>query len=149
MDSDMPELTNDFQSLPADYQHVIRLAQETNKITIAPLQLLVGGWSGAVVYLVSMAWNENQRLEHCQLLVRVVHHRGLQKCAFGTGAEDIAWLFMMLRLIGLALAREALGIKIDPAIAKAHIGDIRIGFNVYARAARPCDGRHGLDPFAS
>ena len=63
----MPELTNDFQSLPAEYQHVIQLAQETNKITIAPLQLLVGGWSGAVVYLVSVAWNETKRIEHCIL----------------------------------------------------------------------------------
>jgi predicted ATPase len=69
MDSDIPELTNDFQSLPAEYQHVIRLAQETNKITISPLQLLVGGWSGAVVYLVSVAWNETKRVEHCILKI--------------------------------------------------------------------------------
>ena len=51
----MPELTTDFQSLPEEYQHVIRLAQDTHKITVAPLQLLVGGWSGAVVYLVSVS----------------------------------------------------------------------------------------------
>ena len=47
--STMPELTSDFQSLPTEYQQVIQLAQETNKIAIAPLQLLVGGWSGAMV----------------------------------------------------------------------------------------------------
>jgi predicted ATPase len=63
----MPELTNDFQSLPEEYQHVIRLAQDTYKITVAPLQLLVGGWSGAVVYLVSVSWNETRRVEHCIL----------------------------------------------------------------------------------
>jgi len=63
----MPELTNDFQSLPSEYQQVIRLAQEQNNIVIAPLQLLVGGWSGAVVYLVSVAWNETKRVEHCIL----------------------------------------------------------------------------------
>ncbi len=63
----MPELTNDFQSLPPEYQQVIQLAQETNNIAIAPLQLLVGGWSGAVVYLVSVAWNETKRVEHCIL----------------------------------------------------------------------------------
>lgn len=63
----MPELTNDFQSLPVEYQQVIRLAQEQNNIAIAPLQLLVGGWSGAVVYLVSVAWIENKHLEHCIL----------------------------------------------------------------------------------
>jgi predicted ATPase/class 3 adenylate cyclase len=60
----MPELTTDFQSLPEEYQHVIRLAQDTYKITVAPLQLLVGGWSGAVVYLVSVSSNETKRVEH-------------------------------------------------------------------------------------
>ena len=37
------------------------------KITVAPLQLLVGGWSGAVVYLVSVSANETRRVEHCIL----------------------------------------------------------------------------------
>src|SRR5215510_8368868 len=63
----MPELTTDFQSLPQEYQQVIQLAQDTHKITVAPLQLLVGGWSGAVVYLVSVSWNETRRVEHCIL----------------------------------------------------------------------------------
>jgi predicted ATPase len=63
----MPELTTDFQSLPEEYQHVIRLAQDTHKIKVAPLQLLVGGWSGAVVYLVSVSSNETGRVEHCIL----------------------------------------------------------------------------------
>src|SRR4029450_3870816 len=63
----MPELTTDFKSLPEEYQHVIRLAEETHKIAVAPLQLLVGGWSGAVVYLVSVSNNETKRVEHCIL----------------------------------------------------------------------------------
>jgi predicted ATPase/Tfp pilus assembly protein PilF len=63
----MPELTTDFQSLPEEYQHIIRLAQDTHKITVAPLQLLVGGWSGAVVYLVGVSSNETKRVEHCIL----------------------------------------------------------------------------------
>ncbi len=63
----MPELTTDFQSLPEEYQHIIRLAQDTYNITVAPLQLLVGGWSGAVVYLVSVSSNETRRVEHCIL----------------------------------------------------------------------------------
>src|SRR5918995_3781213 len=63
----MPELTTDFESLPEEYQHVIRLAEDTHKITVAPLQLLVGGWSGAVVYLVSVSANEPKRVEHCIL----------------------------------------------------------------------------------
>ena len=63
----MPELTTDFQSLPEEYQHIIRLAQDQYKITVAPLQLPVGGWSGAVVYLVSVSNNEIRRVEHCIL----------------------------------------------------------------------------------
>lgn len=63
----MPDLTNGFQSLPSDYQQIIHLAQEKYNIRVAPLQLLVGGWSGAVVYLVSVAWEEAKRVEHCVL----------------------------------------------------------------------------------
>jgi len=63
----MPELTTDFTSLPEEYQQVIQLAQSTYNITIAPLDLLVGGWSGAVVYLVSVSNNETKRVEHCIL----------------------------------------------------------------------------------
>ena len=63
----MSEPTADFQSLPSEYQRVIQLTQEKYGIAIAPLQLLVGGWSGAVVYLVSVAWNETKRVEHCIL----------------------------------------------------------------------------------
>jgi Ternary complex associated domain 9 len=63
----MPGLTTDFQSLPEEYRLVIRKAEETHKITVAPLQLLVGGWSGAVVYLVSVSSNETKPVEHCIL----------------------------------------------------------------------------------
>src|SRR5215204_1438894 len=63
----MPELTAHFQSLPEEYQHVIQLVQEKYNITVTPLQLLVGGWSGAVVYLVSVSANETKRVEHCIL----------------------------------------------------------------------------------
>ena len=63
----MPESTTDFTSLPEEYQQIIQLAQNTHNITVAPLQLLVGGWSGAVVYLVSVSYNDTQRVEHCIL----------------------------------------------------------------------------------
>jgi predicted ATPase len=63
----MPELATEFQSLPEEYRLVVRLAEETHKIAVAPLQLLVGGWSGAVVYLVSVSNNETKRVEHCIL----------------------------------------------------------------------------------
>jgi predicted ATPase len=63
----MPELTTDFQSLPEEYQLVVQAAQDRHRISVAPLQLLVGGWSGAIVYLVSVSWIETQRVEHCIL----------------------------------------------------------------------------------
>src|SRR4029453_18906412 len=63
----LPELATDFQSLPEEYQHLIRLAEQTHRITIAPLQLLVGGGSGAVVYLVNVSNKETKRVEHCIL----------------------------------------------------------------------------------
>ncbi|HJS17996.1 MAG TPA: tetratricopeptide repeat protein [Anaerolineales bacterium] len=63
----MPELTDGFQSLPPEYQRVLQLAQDQYRIRVVPLQTLVGGWSGAVVYLVSVSWSENGRVEHCIL----------------------------------------------------------------------------------
>ena len=63
----MPELRTDFHLLPEEYQQIIRLAQSQYNISIAPLQLLVGGWSGAVVYLASVAFQETGRVEHCIL----------------------------------------------------------------------------------
>ena len=69
----MNELTTDFQSLPEEYQQVIRLAEDRNKIRVAPLQRLVGGRSGAIVYLVSVLSSETQRVEHSILKL---DHRG-------------------------------------------------------------------------
>jgi predicted ATPase len=63
----MPDLAADFQSLPSEYQAVIRLAQDIHGIHVAPLQVLVGGWSGAVVYLVSVSSQATNLVEHCIL----------------------------------------------------------------------------------
>ena len=63
----MPELANNFQTLPPEYKAVIDLAQETYGVTVAPLQLLVGGWSGAAVYLVSVSSGATNIVEHCIL----------------------------------------------------------------------------------
>jgi predicted ATPase len=63
----MSALAADLQSLPPEYQDVIRLAQDTYRINVAPLQLLVGGWSGAVVYLVSVSSSATNLVEHCIL----------------------------------------------------------------------------------
>ena len=63
----MSELAADFQSLPPEYRDVICLAQDRHKIKVTPLQVLVGGWSGAVVYLVSVASDATNLVEHCIL----------------------------------------------------------------------------------
>ena len=60
----MSELTAGFQSLPSEYQRVLQLAQDQHQISVAPLQTLVGGWSGAMVYLVSVTYVASQRVEH-------------------------------------------------------------------------------------
>ena len=67
LDEYMSDLTVGFQSLPVEYQRVLRLAQDQHQISVAPLQTLVGGWSGAFVYLVSVASNETGLVEHCIL----------------------------------------------------------------------------------
>jgi hypothetical protein len=62
----MPELTTDFQSLPEEYQRVIQAAQDRHRISVAPLQLLVGGWSGAVESVLQVtggAWWPADRVE--------------------------------------------------------------------------------------
>jgi hypothetical protein len=63
----MHDLTTDLRSLPEEYQLVIRLAEERYKIAVTPLQVLVGGWSGAAVHLVSVSQHETKRVEHCIL----------------------------------------------------------------------------------
>jgi hypothetical protein len=60
----MPELATGFQSLPLDYQRVIQLAQDQHNITVTPLQELAGGWSGALIYLVSVASQASGPVEH-------------------------------------------------------------------------------------
>src|SRR5215813_5566015 len=60
----MSELTAGFQSLPPEYQRVLLLAQDQHQISVAPLQTLVGGWSGAMVFLVSVTSLTSQRVEH-------------------------------------------------------------------------------------
>uniref|UniRef100_A0A7C4KHC8 Tetratricopeptide repeat protein n=1 Tax=Anaerolinea thermolimosa TaxID=229919 RepID=A0A7C4KHC8_9CHLR len=63
----MSELITDFQSLPGEYQRILQLTQDIYKVSVAPLQLLVGGWSGAMVYLVSVSFHGTNQVEHCIL----------------------------------------------------------------------------------
>ena len=60
----MSELTPGFQSLPPEYQRVLQLAQDQHQISVSLLQTLVGGWSGAMVYLVSVTYLASQKVEH-------------------------------------------------------------------------------------
>ena len=60
----MSELSSGFQSLPPEYQHVLLLAQDQHQIRVTPLQTLVGGWSGAMVYLVSVSHTDSGQVEH-------------------------------------------------------------------------------------
>lgn len=67
----MPDLAAGFHSLPAEFQEVIRLAQARYNVSVTPLQALTGGWSGASIYLVSVAFHESQRVEH--LILKLDH----------------------------------------------------------------------------
>src|SRR5215213_6030505 len=67
MDGYMSVLTSGFETLPPEYQRVLAMAEEQHQISIASLETLVGGWSGAMVFLVSISWNETKRVEHCIL----------------------------------------------------------------------------------
>lgn len=60
----MSELNAGFKSLPPEYQRVLELAQDQHGILLAPLQTLVGGWSGAMVFLVSVTHPERGVVEH-------------------------------------------------------------------------------------
>jgi predicted ATPase len=58
------DLAVEFNDLPHDYQSVLRLAQDRYNIQVKPLQELVGGWSGAAIYLVSVSSRDSGRVEH-------------------------------------------------------------------------------------
>ncbi len=60
----MSELAAGFHSLPLDLKRVIQLAQDQHNITVTPLQQLAGGWSGALIYLVSVASQASGPVEH-------------------------------------------------------------------------------------
>jgi predicted ATPase len=60
----MANIAEGFQSLPIEYQNVIQLAQDQHQIGITPLQTLVGGRSGAMVFLVSVSFHNPERIEH-------------------------------------------------------------------------------------
>ena len=60
----MAEAVISFQSLPPEYQQCIHLAEERYEIAISPLQELVDGWSGAIIYLARVASTGSGKVEH-------------------------------------------------------------------------------------
>ena len=99
----MPALSPDFQSMPEEYQHLVRLVQERYEISVAPLQLLVGGWSGAIVYLVSVSSNETGHVQHCILK--------LDRKGKSTKSDEVA-------------RHNAVMAKSTPEFARAHIAQL-------------------------
>jgi len=53
-EEDQSILASEFESLPDDYEDIIRLAQHKLGIRVVPLQELKGGFTGAALYLVSV-----------------------------------------------------------------------------------------------
>jgi predicted ATPase/Tfp pilus assembly protein PilF len=99
----MPESGLSFQVLPDEYQQVIQLAQDQHQITITPLQELVGGWSGAYIYLVSVTSLDSGTVEH--LILKLDRIRPMAK------SDEIT---------RHRLAQE----KSPPAFARQHIPDL-------------------------
>ncbi len=66
-DVDALSLAGEFEPLSVDYQNVIRFAQRQHGIRVVPLQELKGGFTGAVLYLVSVSSLGSGKLEHLVL----------------------------------------------------------------------------------
>jgi predicted ATPase/serine/threonine protein kinase len=65
----MSALADGFKSLPVEFQNIVLHAQEQFGISITPLQELKGGWSGAVIFLVSVCSHRSGSLEHYVLKI--------------------------------------------------------------------------------
>jgi len=73
----MSEQASNSLTFPKEYQSLIGLAQDKFNIKLQPLQLLVGGYSGAMVYLVSTASLDAHHIEHC--ILKLDHKRKIKK----------------------------------------------------------------------
>jgi hypothetical protein len=60
----MSDSSLNLESFPSEYQRVLQNARERLDVEIILLQQLVGGWSGAVVYLVSVTSGTTGLVEH-------------------------------------------------------------------------------------
>lgn len=73
----MNKLADEFNALPADYQKVIQLAQETHKIEVTPLRELRGGQTGANLFLVSVSQLDLKKIQH--LVLKLDHKNAITK----------------------------------------------------------------------
>jgi len=65
----------DFSSLPPEYLNILNLAQERYDFDVIPLRELKGGRTAARLYLVSVSFHADQRVEHYVLKIDRVHKK--------------------------------------------------------------------------
>jgi predicted ATPase/class 3 adenylate cyclase len=65
----------DFNTLPEEHRHILRLAQQRHDIEVILLAELVGGRTGAVLYLASVSSAESAQVEHFILKLDRVHEK--------------------------------------------------------------------------
>jgi predicted ATPase len=62
--TDVTQFTGSFESLPPEFQDVLRRAEDTLQIELTPLQELKGGRTGAHLYLVSVSFLPSRQVRH-------------------------------------------------------------------------------------
>ena len=67
----MAESLDHFSNIPAEYQNVIRIAQEKFNIEVIPLLELKGGRTGAYLFLVSVSFLQSNKVQH--LILKLDH----------------------------------------------------------------------------
>ncbi|HSL44604.1 MAG TPA: tetratricopeptide repeat protein [Anaerolineales bacterium] len=122
----MSELAADFQYLSREYQALIQLAQDQYRLTITPLDKLVGGWSGAIVYLVSVSANASKQVEH---YILKLDHKGKS-----SKADEVTRHNSALSKSPLAFARDHIArLALQPL---EHEGAIAIFYDIAGQSLR-------------
>jgi predicted ATPase len=67
----MAESLEHFSTIPAEYQNVLRLAQDKFNIEVIPLMELKGGRTGAYLFLVSVSLLQSSKVQH--LILKLDH----------------------------------------------------------------------------
>ncbi len=109
------ELSEEFLSLPAEYQKVLSFAQESQKMKITLLQELKGGQTGASLFLVSVAAADSNRVRH--LVLKLDHKNsksGMNELdRHRTAVQQAPGKFAKEHIAGLAFEK----IEIDNSVA--------------------------------